>query len=676
MSVPAAGSSLKQSAQSARRSRRSWAIDFLLLFAVVAILIGPLFRVKYLDLWHSIESTFIADARFLADHWPHPNWQPNWYAGTRTDYIYPPALRYGTAALVKAVPNMLPVRAYHIYTAFFYCFGIAGTGLLARYGSRSRRTGLFAALAVAVISPSFLFVESIRGDSPLLMPYRLNVLIRYGEGPHMTALAWIPFALLFSWRALEKWRPASLAAAAACCAMVVSNNFYGATSLAMLFPVMAWSLYVTHRSFALWLRAALIAALAYGLTAFWLVPSYLEITVRNMQFVSSQGNMWSRWVALGIAVGFVLLTDQYVRGRRNAAWLTFLAGSTVLFFASAVGNHYLDFRIIGEPSRQFPELDMLIILLALEMLRRLWNVQRARPLARAAVVVAGVAAFVPSWQYLAAPHSVFVRDWEPQKRIEYQMQDWVAKNMPDARMLTSGSVRFWYNAWHDLPQLGGGSEQGLLNTEVVQPQWHVFLDPDADVSIRWLQLMGVDGIIVHTPESRELYHDYQHPRKFAGKLKVLHDTGAGDIIYEIPRRYRSLGRVVDRSRHAALPPLKGVPSMETLQLWHDVVENGPERPADVRFEGTDSIRVKARTGPGESILLQESFDSNWRAYRNGERIPVRRDNLGFMVLDVPPGEHEIRMEFPMPFSNKAGWVLTALSVIAVAGLVRLGRKSS
>ena len=103
---------------------RSWTtFDFLIIFTFAVLLVGPWFRAKYLDLWSSIESTFIADARFLAENWPHPEWQPNWYCGTRTDYIYPPALRYGTAALVRYVPRLLPVKAYHIYVAFFIASG-------------------------------------------------------------------------------------------------------------------------------------------------------------------------------------------------------------------------------------------------------------------------------------------------------------------------------------------------------------------------------------------------------------------------------------------------------------------------------------------------------------------------------------------------------------------------
>src|SRR6266436_4742926 len=94
--------------------------DSFVLLVFTAVLIRPLFKAKYLAFWFSIESTFIADARFLMDHWPHPQWQPLWYTGTRFDYVYPPALRYGTAVIAK-VFGVLPVRGYRLYTGLFYC---------------------------------------------------------------------------------------------------------------------------------------------------------------------------------------------------------------------------------------------------------------------------------------------------------------------------------------------------------------------------------------------------------------------------------------------------------------------------------------------------------------------------------------------------------------------------
>ena len=67
--------------------KRKQLLDLLLIFFFTAVLVRPLFRAKYLQLWSSIESTFIADGRFLAAHWPHPLWQPLWYCGTRLDFI-------------------------------------------------------------------------------------------------------------------------------------------------------------------------------------------------------------------------------------------------------------------------------------------------------------------------------------------------------------------------------------------------------------------------------------------------------------------------------------------------------------------------------------------------------------------------------------------------------------
>ena len=57
-------------------SHAAIALDCVLLMLLAAALIKPLFQAKYMDRWNSIESTFIADARFLKENWPHPRWQP------------------------------------------------------------------------------------------------------------------------------------------------------------------------------------------------------------------------------------------------------------------------------------------------------------------------------------------------------------------------------------------------------------------------------------------------------------------------------------------------------------------------------------------------------------------------------------------------------------------------
>ena len=356
------------------KERRRYCIDGLLLFLLTAALIWPLFRLKYLTNWGLIEGCFISQARFLMAHWPRPRWQPLWYCGTRFDYVYPPALHYGTVILAKLF-GLIPARAYHMYIAICYCLGSVGVYLLVRVGSRSRGAAWLAAAASVLVSPAFLFIPDVRTDARLAhwIPQRLNALIRYAEGPHISAFALVPFALAAGLVGLRKGRPGALALCAVFSALVVSNNFYGATALAILFPVLVWALWICEQDHRVWLRAAIIAALAYGLTAPWLTPSYLRVTMRNMKFVSEAGNRWSIWVALAVAAAFAAASVKLARGKRDRVWPVFLAGSLVFMSLNVLGNHYFNFRVIGEPGRHIPELDLVMILAAVECLRRLWG---------------------------------------------------------------------------------------------------------------------------------------------------------------------------------------------------------------------------------------------------------------------------------------------------------------
>ena len=125
---------------------------------------------------------------------------------------------------------------------------------LAYAGSTSRLQGWVAALLTALLSPSLVLITELRHDSPWRVPQRLHVLMSYGEGPHMSALALAGFALAASFVALRRWSPASFAVAGALCAAVVSNNFYGATALALFFPILAWAVFLEVRRRAVWAR--------------------------------------------------------------------------------------------------------------------------------------------------------------------------------------------------------------------------------------------------------------------------------------------------------------------------------------------------------------------------------------------------------------------------------------
>jgi hypothetical protein len=647
----------------------TWIADSLLLYAFATALLNPLYRADYLSAWNSIEATFISDARFLRDHWPHPGWQPNWYGGTRFDYIYPPALRYGTAAL-SLFRHTSTARSYHLYIALFYAIGIAGVYLFVRTGSRSRWTAFWTAVASALVSPCFLFFRDFRLDykGVYYMPLRLGVLIRYGEGPHMSAFALLPLALAAAWLGLRRGHPGRLAAAAIVSALLVANNFYGATALAMFFPILVWSVWLGERDAWIWARAAAVGILAWGLCAFWLTPSYLRVTLDNMRWVSSPGHAWSAVLLGMVAAIYVGLSWRWVRGRPERSWPCFVLGCLAIFSLNVVGNIWYDFRVIGEPGRLIPELD-LIILTSLALLFA-WIFGRGG-WARATAIVLAVACLIPAAGYLRRAWKVLPPRARHEGRIEYQITTWLHDHIPNVRALATGSVRFWYNAWHDLPQIGGGSEQGLLNRFVQDAYISATADDDPpQKGILWMQAMGVGAIIVHDKTSQEIYHDWASPRKFEGLLEKYLDNGAGDRIYRVPLRYAEPARVVDAAALRAI----GVVDSYKLAAYVDAVERGPDSPVQWQALGTDAMRVHARLAPGQALVVQQSYDPAWKAYDGARLVPMSQDPIGFQLLDPGPGDHDLLLRFETPLENRLGAAAFWLSAMAIAGLVWRSRR--
>jgi hypothetical protein len=635
------------------------------------MLIRPYFKAEYEDKWQSIESTFISDARFLVAHWPHPQWQPLWYTGTRFDYVYPPLLRYGTAIVAK-VTGYVPARAYHIYVSFFYALGMAGIYLLIRVGMKSRAAAWLGAVATSLMSPIFLFMPRFRGDAWMLQPQRLGVLVKYGEGPHMSALALIPIALAFAWLALEKRRPWAIALAALASAGVVSTNFYGATALAVFYPVLVWSLWITRQEKRILAPAIAIPVLAYGLTAVWLVPSYLKTTADNMVYVSEHGTTWSIWLAVAVTVVFALLSDWLARGKPERAWGVFVVGCAVFFSLNVLGNFYFNFRIAGEPIRLLPELDMIYILVIVLVLQWMWD--RPGIALRGVAIAIVLASFYTTAGYLRHAWHVFPTTPDYQNRVEYRITDWLWRNMPDARVAPTGSVRFWFDAWHDLAQLGGGSEQGLLNKQVEPAQWEANLGTATAPTVLWMQCMGVDALFVSDRHSQEFFKDFIHPDKVAGKLPVLFDDGQGNTIYQVPRRYPARARVVDTATFQALKPQRANDDVEYLGAYANAIEKGPDSTPTLTRQGTDAMLVHANVGPEQSIVVQEAYDPSWQASAGGRELSIRRDPMGFMLIDTPPGDQQIRLEFATPLENLIGRVVTLATLLALLLLVFMGRR--
>lgn len=640
---------------------RRWFADSLLLFALTACLIWPLFQMDYMENWGSIESTFIGDGRMLRDRGLQAEWQPNWYLGTRFDYVYPPMLRFGTAALSKWL-GVSTARSYHLYTATVYCLGIVGIYWLMRIGSGSRGWAWIAALSVAIHSPALLFLEHFRQDAiPVrFMPVRLGVLIRYGEGPHISALALLGFALAASWIGVRRGQVAALVLAGIFSALVVSNNFYGATALALFFPILVWAIAVTERDAWVVARAAGVAAIAYGLTASWFTPSYLRVTLENMRLVSSPGNLWSVCLEAAVLAAFAAGSWWLARGRPERAWTAFTIGAFARIALYVLGHYYFGFRTIGEPERLGPEFDQFFIIAAVGLLAWMWPRGLARKLAVIGLIwlsLMPVKGWVRrSWQY-----------FEPAKgyehRVEYELTKWLHDNMPQSRVFVAGSVRFWFNAWFDLVEVSGGSDQGTLNPHASMAYYQVAGGESAPLTLAWLLATGTDAVVVNYPESREYYHDFgQNTKKFAA-LPVLYDNGKGDKIHKVPRKYPGLARIVRAADHAKLVSPKIDYDYTALQPYVALAEEFSPRAADWQRITPEQMRVRAKLEEGEALVILETFDAGWHATTaEGRPVPLRRDALHFMRLDPGPGTHDITLRYLTPLENRVGRAISAVTV--------------
>ncbi len=182
------------------------------------------------------------------------------------------------------------------------------------------------------------------------------------------------------------------------------------------------------------------------------------------------------------------------------------------------GNHYFKFLAFGVPLRLMPEFDLFFLLLAVELC--------GAPTHRVPIVIACCGAVALAVPFFRNAWKIYPWDGGYKGRIEYRSRSGFTRTGRMARAFTTGSVRFWYNAWFTGAEVGGGSDQGLLNHILVDAQYQIAADDNRELTVLWLQATGADITIVHDKNSKEVYHDYAAPQKFDG-LPVVWDSGAG-----------------------------------------------------------------------------------------------------------------------------------------------------
>jgi hypothetical protein len=368
----------------------------------------------------------------------------------------------------------------------------------------------------------------------------------------------------------------------------------------------------------------LIGILAYGLAVPWIPPSDLAAVRMNAQLIGGfpmgtpQYVYLALWFAAAVSISLGLRKTKLSEGACFAILFLFFMAVPPL------GYEWFHAYPLPQPDRYHLEMDGAIAIvagLALGSRRRFagppWK-QMAVPgfLCLLALVQA------PRWRKQI--HN-FLPAFDVTKTVERAQALWLQSHFPGQRVFVQGSTRFWFNAFADNPQLGGGFDQGRTNRAIADVAFAVpYLKGNGADSVALLKAYGVRAIAVAGKNSRDAYRDYTDPAKFSGVIPERWRDG-DDAIYEIPGD-GSLVHVVPAASMVTTAPL----DWPAINRFAAAIDHSPLTTA--KWEGTDRASIATRLGSNDVLSVQISWDPGWRAAVNGADIPIDRDKLGLMAL--------------------------------------------
>ena len=607
------------------------------IFLLGVLLNAPLFLPGEMPFRGSIEGGYAATARFVGAH-PNPwGWNPLQYCGLPTQFLYLPGLPYLSAAVAWLLPHAAPEHVYRVLTALLACLGPVAVFFFALRFTGSRRWSLAAAMAFAFLSPAYGLFPQVEKDRGIVqLPWHVQVLAKYGEGPHNAGLALMPLTLLAVWLAATGRRYATTLTAAVLLAAVALTNWVSALSLAIAFLLLLLAA-AGEPEFRAW-RALAAAALAYLLACFWLTPTFIRTIAFNWPTDSFGYQLRDRqqWLLAGLVVG-VLALRLVFRWLRGSFYFSFVTLCAFTFGWIATGFYLYGVDTIPESRRYALEFELFLILALAEAFRL--TLKHPNQTVRMCAIGAGglmlLAGAPQIWAYTTEGWDV----WRPspkEETVEHRLGNWLAARQPSGRVFASGGLRFRLNAWFDLPQVGGGFESGLRNRMPVDLAYKIRTGTgieagrEARDTVLMLKALGVEYVVVHGPQSKEYYRDFHDPGRLESALPLVFREGA-DSIYSLPPR--PLAHLVSREE---LPEKDAQARPWVLEPYVAAMEDASRPALRARWSGASTLAVDGEVPSGRLVAVKVSWDPGWRATQDGRPIAIEPDKLGFMALAARP----------------------------------------
>lgn len=631
------------------------------------LIVRKLFVVEYTRYLITTEGIVIALARGVAEHPLDLLWWPYWDCGEPFVNGYSPLLGI-LAGLYRRIAGLPEGLTTHRIAAAAFCLSPLFLYFLAWAMTKRPGASFLAALAYTTFSPCVWMLPVIRQDvGGWWNLRRLQILVVYGESPHISAFAFVPLAILCLYLAVSRkpfWP--GVGAGIAMGAAMLTNAF-----AAVIMGIAGFCLLVTVAGGRFWKYLGFLLVTG-GLTYAWVSPlsppSVLAAIRLNSPTVDGDYRFTLRSAAgvLILIAGFALM--RWILGKIASPslqffWLfTFLTGGIV--FLGVLARIY----VVPQPHRYQIAMDMgiwlAVVFSGAEWLRSKPGLLRAAAATVLLLCAIGIRKEVRYARGLMQPLDVKTT---PAYRIAQQLEE----RLPGQRVMIPGSYSLFANSFTDVPQLLGGTDPMLPNFTMRVAGFVIYSGMgtgarDGEISILWLKALGARAVVMSGPEGGEYYKPFANPSKFDGLLPVLWSE-AGDTVYSVPVRSASLAHVLPQEKLVRDVPVNGIDVGE-IEAYVKAMDDPGLPLADFQWTNRHSAVIHARMGPGQALSVQVTHTPGWRAQANGASVPVEKDGLGLIRLKPNcQGDCEITLTYDGGTELRLTLAASVLTMLGVVG---------
>ena len=604
-------------------------------------------------------------ARLAGEHWFRPSWWPYFDGGIPFEHTYAPLVPALTA-LYSKLGACSVARAFNGITGLVYVLGPLAMFAMACVFTRCAGYSFWAVLIYSLTSTARAVIPDPKWNPALFWTSRrLYTMIVWDDTPMATALTFVPLAVLFLWLALTRRKSIYHVLAGVCCVLAVSASVFGATTLVLCSACLLIAMPRQHL-LSNSLRLAAIGIASYFVVCPFLPPSVLATIRGNQQkFPDDQWSLASLTALSAVLLGLAIFSHLLVRWR--ADWTVRFFGSLAFLAASIpITDAYFGRHFVPQPPRYQPLMEMAVALFIVFALRPLLEkMPRAVKAALAMLILSLAAEQLTSLRHF---EKEITRPVAQNDLIEHKVATWVDQNMGSRRVMVPGSIAQWFNVWSNTPQLAGGAYTTTPNWSQQDAMSGICGGTSAketEYSMQWLKAYGIHAIAVGGPASKEFWHSFANPKKFDGVLPVLWNED--DVtIYKVPQRSDSLARVIPQGA-VTTRGAEGIMPMDDLSRYVAALDDQSLPLADFRWLDLRHASIRATLGSQQVISVQTNYHKGWHARANGQSLPVRKDGLGFILLQPAcVGSCEIELTYD------GGWefiLCRLLSYLTIAAVI-------